>query len=220
MKAVKYDSSGAKSGEIELPAQLFIDDVSDICIYDVIRTELRNRRRGTHKTKTISEVRGGGKKPYRQKGTGHARQGSQRSPQFKGGSVIFGPRPRDYRIKLSKKMRKAGIRAILSKKAVESAVCVLEDFKFKKYSTKTVVDIFKKMGFNLKYNNVAFIAYGDNKKLEKSTINIQNIDYVNADRLTAPELFYSDHIVILQSALDKIVELFAKTENNQKAGKR
>ncbi|MCB1315937.1 MAG: 50S ribosomal protein L4 [Leptospiraceae bacterium] len=208
MKATKYNASGKKAGQVDLSSAVFIEDYSKSAIYDVIRAELANRRQGTHKTKERAEVRGGGKKPWRQKGTGNARQGSTRAPNWRGGGTVFGPRPRSYRIDLPDKMRKAGIRSILSFKALKEAINVLEDPQLDKYSTKQVYSIFKSMEM-VPSGTVAFVVHGEDEKLKKSTGNIPHIRLINAERITAPELFYSTQVVITESALRVLEDRYA-----------
>ena len=224
MKAKKFDNSGKEQGEIELPSAVFGAEPSKGAMHDVLRAELRNRRQGTHKTKTISEISGGGKKPYRQKGTGNARQGSTRATQFRGGQTVFGPLPRDYRIKVSPKKRKAGIRSIFSTKAAGDTISVLADVTLDKYSTGDVFKIFKTMGLTAKKNRVAYIIdgeEGESKPLEilkKSVANIPGIEIIHAKRITVPELYYSNHVVISESALTTLTNLYTKPEKAGAAG--
>jgi large subunit ribosomal protein L4 len=200
-KAKKYDTSGKESGSIDLSEKVFGEDrISEGAIHAVIRAELRNRRQGTHKTKGISEIRGGGKKPWRQKGTGYARQGSNRATQWRGGQTVFGPVPRDYTIKLPVAQRRAGIRSILAKKCRAGSVSVISDVTLDKFSTRQMYSIFKTMG-QLPGNTVAFIVDSEDAKVKKSLMNIPSVAYQHARRLNAPELYYAGHLVISESAL-------------------
>lgn len=208
-KAQKYDKTGNSTGQVDLPESLFLPEVSHGAIHTVIRVENANRRQGTHSTKDFSEVRGGGKKPWRQKGTGHARQGSIRAPQWKGGGIVFGPKPRDYGIRIPDKQRKAGMRNILSKKAIDGSVAVLEDLSFDSFSTKQAYSIFKNMGA-MPGNTVAFITDKNDQKLKKSVMNIPGLVWIHAERLTAPEVLYSGQVVISESAIDTLVKMYGK----------
>ncbi len=216
MKAAKYDNTGKKTGEVELPASLFTEDFSKGSIYTVIRIENRNRRQGTHKTKTVSEVSGGGKKPWRQKGTGNARQGSTRSPQWRKGAIIFGPRPRDYSMSIPGKVRKNGIRSIFSERAKAGSVSIIEDIKMDSYSTKSAYGIFKNMNL-VPGNTVGFIVNSDDQIVKKSVSNIPHVQLVHAGRITAPEIYYAGHLVISESALKRLEENYGK-DAKSKAG--
>ena len=207
MKAVKYKADGSSAGQVDLPSDVFPDSYKKSAIYAVVRSEQANRRQGTHKTKERGEVSGGGKKPWRQKGTGNARQGTTRAPQWKGGGTVFGPRPRSYRLEVPVKVRRAGIRAIFSNKAKAEAVGVIEDLKFDSYSTKSAYAIFKKMEM-IPSGTVALIVSDPDERLLRSVGNIPFIRCLDASRLTAPELFYSDRLVFTESALKKVAEQY------------
>jgi len=212
MKASKYDKSGSAAGEIELPQELFSEDFSEAVIYEVVEAELNNRRQGTHKTKTISEVKGGGKKPYRQKGTGNARQGSIRATQYRGGGIVFGPLPRDYSFKIPTKKRRVGIRSILCKKAQVGAVAVLQEVGLQDYSTKNVFEIFKNMGIlkNACKDKIVIIGDDGDEKFRRSCDNIENLKYISWERILAPEIYHADHVVISESILAKLAERYKK----------
>ncbi len=209
MKANKYDVTGKAAGTVELPAGVFTEEFSKGSIYTVIRIENRNRRQGTHKTKGFSEVSGGGKKPWRQKGTGNARQGSIRAAQWRKGYTVFGPQPRDYSLRIPEKVRKLGMKSILSARASVNAVSVLENVKLDKFSTSAMFKIFKNMGV-LPGNTVCFVSDSDDLMLKKSLMNIPGLVYVNANRLTAPELYYSGHLVVTEGALRQIESILTK----------
>jgi large subunit ribosomal protein L4 len=216
MKANKYDVTGKAIGQVELPAAIFTDEYSKGSIYTVIRIENRNRRQGTHKTKGFSEVSGGGKKPWRQKGTGNARQGSIRAPQWRKGYTVFGPQPRDYSLRIPEKVRKHGMRSILSARATVNAVSVLENIKMEKFSTSTMFKIFKTMGV-LPGNTVCFVSDSEDLKIKKSLMNIPGLVYVNAKRLTAPEVYYSGHLIVTEGAMKHLENTLAK-DTASKAG--
>jgi len=207
MKVDKYDKNGKKSGSVELPDAIFGGEINRDTIYMVLRTENRNRRQGTHKTKDFSEVSGGGKKPYSQKGTGNARQGSTRAPQFKGGAIVFGPQPRNYRIDLPEKVRKVGYLSILKARIQQNALCVVEDPEISAYSTKAIYSVFKNMGV-VQRNTVTFLTDSDDQFLKKSMLNIPQVLYMNARRPMAPELYHSGQVVIAESALKYLTEKY------------
>ncbi len=218
MKVKKYDSSGKQAGDIDLPDAMFSSEViSAAAMHEVLRAELRNRRQGTHKTKTVSEVSGGGKKPYRQKGTGNARQGSTRSTQFRGGATMFGPVPRDYTIKVTKKKRRAGLRSIFAGKANSSSLSVLTELKSDDFSTSKVFGVFKAMGLTEGKTRVAFVSEGGDEKLKRSFANLENITLIDANRLTAPELHHADHVVIAEAAISGLVETYKKSPRGAEA---
>ena len=208
MKAEKFDHTGKKSGDVELAAGVFLEEFSKAAIYSVIRIENRNRRQGTHKTKGRAEVSGGGKKPWRQKGTGNARQGSTRAPQWRKGGTVFGPLPRDYSLKLPEKVRKNGLRSILSAKAVSGSVKVLNALKMDSFSTKNAYGVFKNMGL-LPGNTVCFLDDTEDLKVKKSLMNIPGIQFVHVRRMTAPEMYYAGQIVISESAMKFLEENYA-----------
>lgn len=217
MKAANFDKTGKRKGDRELPGTVFSEKFSAAAAQEIVTAELNNRRQGTHKTKGISEIRGGGKKPWRQKGTGHARQGSTRTPQFRGGATIFGPVPRDYSIHVPIAKRRAGLRAILSDKAAKGRVSVVEGFTPEAFSTKAVASLFGTMGVAERGARISYIASSEDLKLKKSFANLANVGLIQAMRLTAPELYYADHVVIADSALQALEQACAK--RNERAGK-
>ena len=208
MKAQKFDATGKKSGDLNLPDSLFGAEVNAGLIREIIDLENRNRRQGTHKTKTVSEVSGGGKKPWRQKGTGNARQGSTRAVQWKGGGISHGPVPRDYSVRVPEKKRKAGIRALFSYKASKDAICVLADLDVQEFSTRKVHGVFKQMGL-IPGSTVVFVTMSADEKLRKSVANIPVVHHMDATRITAPELYYNSRVVISESALAHLEKTYA-----------
>lgn len=215
MKVAIFDKTGKRKGEKDLPATVFSNEFSKSAAQEIVVAELRNRRQGTHKTKGFAEVHGGGKKPWRQKGTGHARQGSIRAPQFRGGATVFGPVPRDYSIRIAGTKRRAGLRAILSQKAADGTISVLEGFVAQDFSTKTVQKLFATMGVVAQGARVSYIADGEDLKLKKSFSNLADIGLMSASRLTAPELYYADHVVISDTALAVIEAACSKKTKGQ-----
>jgi len=209
MKALRYSKEGKLIGEMELPDVLFATGVSTGAIYDAIKAENANLRQGTHSTKDRSEVRGGGKKPWVQKGTGRARQGSIRAPHWVGGGIIHGPKPRDYSISLSKNVKRKAVLSILSKKAEESQIKVIEDINIDTYSTKSIYSIFKNMGLVGK-GNVGFLVSGENQFLKKSTRNLPFLKYVNARRIVCRDIFYNNNLVISEGAISEMLQHYGR----------
>ncbi|MCE9599920.1 MAG: 50S ribosomal protein L4 [Spirochaetia bacterium] len=213
MKVKKYSAAGAESGTATVTDVLFGAPVNEPAIHAVIRTENRNRRHGTHKTKDFAEVSGGGKKPWRQKGTGHARQGSIRAPQWRHGAVALGPQPRDYRIGINDKVRRLGIVSILSKKAGKEQVALIDSLAIAEYSTKTIHGIFKKAGYE--GSPVVYVTDSSDQKLQKSFGNLPNAKIMHAQRLNAPELLYADCVFFSEGAI-KYLEGRYKLERKRK----
>jgi large subunit ribosomal protein L4 len=215
MKVNSYDKTGKLRGQTDLPADVFDAAFSKTAIHTVIRAENANRRQGTHKVKVRNEVRGGGKKPWKQKGTGNARQGSIRAPQWRGGGTVHGPQPRSYRIDLPARVRKAGIRAILASKAKAASVAVLEDPSVTEYSTKTVFSVLSNIGVSAE-RSVVIIINTDDEKFLKSADNISNLRLVHAKRITAPEVYYANSVLVTESALKVIAEQYKKESRKGK----
>ncbi|PJZ45448.1 50S ribosomal protein L4 [Leptospira brenneri] len=209
MKARKYNKEGVFVSEVELPAELFSTGISLGAIYDAVKAENANNRQGTHSTKDRSEVRGGGIKPWAQKGTGRARQGSIRAPHFVGGGIIHGPKPRDYSSNLSRSVKKKAVLSILNKKAEENRIAIIEDVEPSSYSTKSIYNILKNMEIAEK-GNVGFVVAGENQFLKKSTRNIENLKYVNSKRVVCRDILYNNNLVISESALKELQAQYSK----------
>ncbi len=205
MKARKYSKTGNFQNEVDLPVSLFApDNVSRGAIYDAIKAENANLRHGNHSTKDRGEVRGGGKKPWSQKGTGRARQGSSRAPHWTGGGIVQGPKKRDYSSKLSRNVKRKAVVSILNKKAEESKISILEDLSLDKFSSKAVYSVFKNMGLN-NTGYIAVLVTGEDEKLKVSTRNIPYIKYINAKRVGCRELLFNNNLVITESALQELI---------------
>ncbi len=203
MKAQKFSNSGKFVKDVELPEFMFKEKVSQGAIYDAIKAENANLRWGNHSTKDRGEVRGGGKKPWSQKGTGRARQGSSRAPHWVGGGVIHGPKKRDYSIRLSKNVKNKAVVSILQKKAKESKLKLLEDISLSDYSTKTIFDIFKNMKID-DQGKFSLIVSGENPHLKISARNIKNLQYLNVKRIACRELLYNNNLIITDSAMKEL----------------
>ncbi len=202
------DFNGNKKDEINLPDDLICnnDEISIHLIQTVLEAERWNRRQGTRSTKTRSEVSGGGKKPYRQKGTGYARQGSIRAPQFRGGATVFGPRPVEFYKKINPKMRKLAIKYILNIKSAQGILYKIDKFELEKYSTKTVYNTLKNA--ELLPNNTISLVYDDDEKyLYKSSNNIPLIKLISARRPTIPELYYNSILLLTDEGFKTLINL-------------
>ncbi|KRE35841.1 50S ribosomal protein L4 [Janibacter sp. Soil728] len=191
---------GTASGSVELPAEIFDVAVNVPLIHQVVVAQLAAARQGTHSTKTRAEVRGGGRKPYRQKGTGRARQGSTRAPQFAGGGVVHGPQPRDYAQRTPKKMKAAALRGALSDRARNGRIHVLTALvEGDTPSTKNVATV---LGGISERKNLLIVIERDNDSAWKSVRNLADVHVLAADQLNTYDVLCSDDIVFTQAALE------------------
>lgn len=195
-----YNTDNMKVGEVELNEDLFGLEVKKHILHDVVKMQLANRRAGTACTKTRTEVRGGGAKPYRQKGTGRARAGTNRSPLWRGGGVTFGPKPKDYSYKLPKKVRKLGLRMALSTRFSEKNMVVLDGFEISDIKTKQFVDVMKKLNIE----NGLIVIPEANENLEKSSRNVQGYKVIQTDGLNVYDILLHRRLVLLQSCLGQL----------------
>ena len=195
-----YNTDNKKVGEVELNDALFGLEVKKHILHDVVKMQLANRRAGTASTKTRTEVSGGGKKPYRQKGTGRARAGTNRSPLWRGGGVIFGPKPRDYSYKLPKKVRKLGVRMALSTRFSENNMLVLDGFDLADIKTKRFVEVMKKLNIE----NGLIVIPERNENLEKSSRNVQGYKVIQSDGLNVYDILLHRRLVLLQPCLGQL----------------
>jgi large subunit ribosomal protein L4 len=201
------NSEGAEVEKINLPAEVFEVKVNAGLMHDAVIAHLANRRSGTADTKTRSEIRGGGKKPYRQKGTGRARQGTIRAPHYNGGGVVFGPHPRDYGIRMPKKMRRLAIKGALSSKLAEGQIIVVDDLKLEAIGTKRFVEIMDKL--NVQGKTMLVIAEPD-EIVRKSARNVPWLILRVAPGISTYDLLNSDTVVFTKGALAKLGEVEAK----------
>lgn len=202
-----YNMEGAKVGDMELNDAVFAVPVNEHLVHMAVVLQLANKRQGTQSAKTRSEVRGGGRKPWRQKGTGHARQGSIRAPQWKGGGVVFAPKPRDYSFKMNKKEKAAALKGALSSRVAESKFYVIENFKLDEIKTKKMVEVFKKLDVNKAL--VVLEEGAENKNIVLSARNIQNVRVVPSNNLSVFDILKYDNVVIAKEAVAKIEEVYA-----------
>jgi large subunit ribosomal protein L4 len=201
MKLDVYTISGEKLGKkADLAAEVFGIEPNEHTLYLAVKAELANLRQGTHKTKTRSEARGGGAKPWRQKGRGTARAGSRRSPVWVGGGRAFGPRPHLYTTRLPKKVRRLARRSALSQKLQEKAVMIVEDLKLKEAKTKEFAAVLNKLG--LAGKKLTILVSEISETLYLATRNIPNVYIVAAERVSAYEIMDCETLVIEKSALD------------------
>ncbi|MER5736630.1 MULTISPECIES: 50S ribosomal protein L4 [unclassified Streptomyces] len=194
--------SGDKTGTVELPAEIFDAKVSVPLIHQVVVAQLAAARQGTHKTKTRGEVRGGGKKPYRQKGTGRARQGSTRAPQFAGGGVVHGPVPRDYSQRTPKKMKAAALRGALSDRANHSRIHVVTGVVEGGISTKAAKTLFGKIS---ERKNLLLVAERSDEAAWLSARNLPQVHILEPGQLNTYDVMRSDDVVFTQAALESFV---------------
>jgi large subunit ribosomal protein L4 len=206
-KVAMYNISGTQVGELELSEQIFGIEPHIHALHEVALMQQAALRQGTHKTKGRSEVRGGGRKPWKQKGTGRARQGSIRSPQWKGGGVVFGPTPRSYGYSMPKKVRRLAMKSALSAKVIDKELIVLDQLQMEKPKTKEFANILN----NLKLNKKVLIVgstYEDHLAL--STRNIPGIKYTTANGINVLDLLTYDNLVITKDAVQIVEEVFSK----------
>jgi large subunit ribosomal protein L4 len=201
-----YNISGAQVGEIELSETVFGIEPNTHVLHEAVVMQQASLRQGTHKVKTRAEVRGGGRKPWKQKGTGRARQGSIRSPQWKGGGVVFGPTPRSYGYKLPKKVRRLAIKSALSSKVLDNSVIVLDQLSLAQPKTKEFAAILKNLNVVSK-TLVVTSSFDDNVAL--STRNIPGVKFLTAEGLNVLDVMVYDKLIITKDAVSKVEEVFA-----------
>ncbi|KAA8995961.1 50S ribosomal protein L4 [Paenibacillus spiritus] len=205
-KVTLFNMSGNEVGEVELNDAVFGVEPNSHVLNEAVLLQRASLRRGTHKVKGRSEVRGGGRKPWKQKGTGRARQGSIRAPQWKGGGVVFGPTPRSYSWKLPKKVRRLAIKSALSSKVLENDIIVLDALTLNTPKTKEFVAILN----NLKVGSKALVvapSYDDNVAL--SARNIPGVKFVAAEGINVLDVLTHDKLIITKEAVSKVEEVFA-----------
>lgn len=205
-KVAVYDITGAQTGEMELNDNVFGVEVNEALLHQVIVMQLASRRQGTHATKTRSFVRGGGRKPWKQKGTGRARAGSIRSPLWVGGGTVFGPQPRSYAFSMPRKARRAALKSALSSKFHAGELVVVEEISFAEPKTKNVV----KMLDSLKVEDKALIITGElTDNVDKSARNIPGVKAIGANGLNAYDLLYHGKVLLTKDAIARIEEVLA-----------
>lgn len=201
-----YNQLGEVVGDIELNEAIFGVEVNEHVVYEVVKNQLANKRQGTQSAKTRAEVRGGGRKPWRQKGTGRARQGSIRAPQWKGGGVVFAPKPRSYRYAVPKKVRRLAMKSVLTSKVLEGELKILDALTLDTFSTKKAIEVLKNL--NVETKTMIVLAEG-NEQVIKSFSNVPKVETVVVDYMNVYDLMRFDNLVIVKGALAKIEEVYA-----------
>ena len=197
--------AGAQVGTIELNDAIFGIEANEHVKHLAVVQYLANQRQGTQSTKTRAEVRGGGRKPYRQKGTGRARQGSIRSPQWVGGGVVFAPKPRDYSFKLNKKVKRLALQSALSTKVAEGKIIVLDELTLSEVKTKEMVKV---LG-NIKCDNALIVMDGSNENVMLSARNIPTVKTASVNTINVYDLLKYNNLVVTKEAVEKIQEVYA-----------
>ncbi len=201
-----YSKAGAQTGTVDLPDALFAAPVNTAVLHQAVVAQLAARRQGTHDTKTRGEVRGGGKKPYRQKGTGRARQGTPTAPHYRGGGVVFGPHPRSYEQRLPKRMKRLALRGALTAKLGDGAVRVVEDLAMDAIRTRELVGY---LG-NLKATGkVLVVEAAKDERLELSARNLPGVTVIRADSLNVVDVLDADVLLITQPSIALMSEVYA-----------
>ncbi|WP_059105437.1 50S ribosomal protein L4 [Shouchella shacheensis] len=205
-KVTLLNQTGSQVGDIELSDTVFGIEPNTSVLHDAVVMQQASLRQGTHKTKGRSEVRGGGRKPWRQKGTGRARQGSIRSPQWVGGGVVFGPTPRSYSYKLPKKVRRLAIKSALSSKVKDSDLIVLDNLAFDEIKTKAMKEVLE----SLLVENKAVVVTADyDETVALSARNLPNVTFLTADSVNVLDVLKHDKLIITKDAVDKVEEVLA-----------
>ncbi|MCD8095061.1 MAG: 50S ribosomal protein L4 [Ruminococcus sp.] len=201
-----FDMKGSKVSDLELDDKVFGIEPNKTVMHAMVVNYLANQRQGTQSTLTRSEVSGGGRKPWRQKGTGHARQGSTRSPQWTHGGVALGPKPRSYRYSINKKEKRLAMKSALSSKVLDSDMIVVDEIKVEDYKTKTVVEMLKALGAEKK---ALIVTDGADKVLVKSAANIPGVKTATVGTLSVYDILNYDKFVVAKDAVAKIEEVYA-----------
>lgn len=200
-----YNMEGKGVDKIELNDSIFGVEINEHLVHMAVLQQLANKRQGTQKAKTRSEVRGGGRKPWRQKGTGHARQGSTRSPQWTGGGVVFAPTPRDYSFKLNKKEKRAALKSALTSRVVENKFVVVDELKLDEIKTKKFVEVLK----NLNVEKALVVLNDMDEKVIASAANIPTVKTTQTNELNVFDVLKYDTVVVTKAAVATIEEVYA-----------
>ena len=205
-KVTLFNQDGSKNGEVSLNDTVFGIEPNDSVIFDAVLMQRASMRQGTHAVKNRSAVRGGGKKPWRQKGTGRARQGSIRSPQWVGGGTVFGPTPRSYAYKLPRKVRRLAIKSVLSQKVLDEGLVVVNELKFEQPRTKSFAEVLSNLDVNSK---VLVVLEDDNANAALAARNLKNVTVIPAKGLNVLDVINNDKMVITKGALSQVEEVLA-----------
>jgi large subunit ribosomal protein L4 len=216
MKLTIYKIDGKSSGKkADLNDSIFAIEPNETVLYEDVRRIMANKRQGTAKTKERSEVRGGGRKAYKQKGTGMARRGTIRSPLLKGGGTVFGPRPRKYTVRLTKQAKRLARKSALSLKVTDKAITVVEDFTFESPKTKQIIDILD--AFKMTGKKVMFLTADSDKNVYVSARNIPGISVLEANKPSTYQIMNADEIIIQKSAIDVLHNSFEQKIEEEEA---
>jgi large subunit ribosomal protein L4 len=207
-KANVYDQNGSQAGTVELPKSLFEAEVNQFVVHEVVVAYLANQRQGTVNTKERSDVRGGGKKPWRQKGTGRARAGTIRSPLWRGGGTTFGPHPRDHRLKVNKKTRRVALKSSLTARAADGDIMVVKAMDFSTPKTSAFAALLRSMEAYPRKKALVVIDKADESTL-KSARNIAGVRVALANEVTTYDVVWADKIVLTSAALKRMEEVYA-----------
>lgn len=204
-KVSVYNIEGKEVDSIELNDSIFGVEINEHLVHLAVLQQLANKRQGTQKAKTRSEVSGGGRKPWRQKGTGHARQGSTRAPQWKGGGVVFAPTPRDYSFKINKKEKALAIKSALTSRVEANKLIVLDELTFSEIKTKNMVNVLN----NLKLNKALVVTGEKNENVSLSARNIEGVRTTVSNSINVYDILKFDTLVLTKDAVQKIEEVYA-----------
>ena len=200
-----YNIEGKEVGKIDLSDAVFGVEVNEHLVHMAVVSQLANNRQGTQKAKTRSEVSGGGRKPWRQKGTGHARQGSTRAPQWTGGGVVFAPTPRDYSMKLNKKEKRAALKSALTSRVEENKFIVIDEINFEEAKTKNFANILK----SLDVSKALVVLEDDNKNAELSARNIADVKTAKTNTINVYDILKYNTVITTKAVVAKIEEVYA-----------
>ena len=200
-----YNIEGKEVGKIDLSDAVFGVEVNEHLVHMAVVSQLANNRQGTQKAKTRSEVSGGGRKPWRQKGTGHARQGSTRAPQWTGGGVVFAPVPRDYSFKMNKREKRAALKSALTSRVEENKFIVIDEINFKEAKTKNFANILK----NLDVSKALVVLEDDNKNAELSARNIADVKTAKTNTINVYDILKYNTVITTKAVVAKIEEVYA-----------
>ena len=205
-KVTVLDMAGKEVSKIDLSDAVFGIEPNKAVMHDMVKNYLANQRQGTHSALTRAEVSGGGKKPWRQKGTGHARQGSTRAPQWTHGGIVFAPKPRSYRYTLNKKVRRLAMKSALSSKVLDNELIVLDKIAMDEYKTKTIAAMLKAVGSEKK---ALIVLPEKNEKVIASAANIPGVKTALVNTLNVYDILNADKFIVLQDAIAQIEEVYA-----------
>ena len=200
-----YNIEGKEVGSIELNDAVFGVEVNEHLVHMAVVNQLANNRQGTQSAKTRSEVSGGGRKPWRQKGTGHARQGSTRAPQWTGGGIVFAPKPRDYSFKMNKKEKKLALLSALTSKVADNKIVVLDAFNLDEVKTKKFAEVMS----NLKVDKALVVIEGENKNVVLSGRNIPTVKVSATNEINTYDVLKYETLVVTKAAVEKLEEVYA-----------